>query len=153
MKHITYLFICLLFVLSSCDECELLRTSTNLAGAWDLTETTQILTCESDHSFDTTFIFNDTLSTVCTLKQDGSCFVNFGADTAIVGTWAVNSRKLNVDAKYVHFDLLWSREYTIQKLTSKQLILNNRRDILMRESAHAIPITLLMNETTKFIKQ
>ena len=77
MKRIIYSFSALLLILSSCllsscEEHELSPTSQNLAGSWYLTETTQIITCKSDSSLDTTLIFNDTLNTVYTLKKDGS---------------------------------------------------------------------------------
>ena len=80
MKRIIYSFSGLLLVLttyllSSCEEHELSPTSNNLAGSWSLTETTQIITCKSDSSLDTTLIFNDTLNTVYTLKKDGSWFI------------------------------------------------------------------------------
>jgi hypothetical protein len=78
--------------------------------------------------------------------------MSFNADTTIVGTWTVYDNNLNVDAKYVNLDLLWLRNYTIQKLTSKQLILNNHQEIEIRESADDIPKMLLINETTKFTK-
>ncbi len=157
MKRIIYSFSGLLLVLttyllSSCEEHELSPTSQNLAGSWYLTETTQIITCKSDSSLDTTLIFNDTLNTVYTLKKDGSWLISFNADTTIVGTWTVYDNNLNVDAKYVNLDLLWLRNYTIQKLTSKQLILNNHQEIEIRESADDIPKMLLINETTKFTK-
>lgn len=157
MKRIIYSFSGLLLVLSSCllsscEEYALSPTSKNLAGSWSLTETTQIITCESNPSLDTTLIFNDTLNTVYTLKKDGSWLISFNADTTIVGTWTVYDNNLNVDAKYVNLDLLWLRNYTIQKLTSKQLILNNHQEIEIRESADDIPKMLLINETTKFTK-
>ena len=157
MKRLIYSFSGLLLVLttyllSSCEEHELSPTSQNLAGSWYLTETTQIITCKSDSSLDTTLIFNDTLNTVYTLKKDGSWLISFNADTTIVGTWTVYDNNLNVDAKYVNLDLLWLRNYTIQKLTSKQLILNNHQEIEIRESADDIPKMLLINETTKFTK-
>ena len=157
MKRIIYSFSALLlilsiYLLSSCEEHELSPTSQNLAGSWYLTETTQIITCKSDSSLDTTLIFNDTLNTVYTLKKDGSWLISFNADTTIVGTWTVYDNNLNVDAKYVNLDLLWLRNYTIQKLTSKQLILNNHQEIEIRESADDIPKMLLINETTKFTK-
>ena len=77
MKRIIYSFSALLLILSSCllsscEEWSLSPTSNNLAGSWSLTETTQIITCKSDSSLDTTLIFNDTLNTVYTLKKDGS---------------------------------------------------------------------------------
>ena len=157
MKRIIYSFSALLLVLttyllSSCEEHELSPTSNNLAGYWSLTETTQIITCESNPSLDTTLILNDTINTVYTLKKDGSWLISFNADTTIVGTWTVYDNNLNVDAKYVNLDLLWLRNYTIQKLTSKQLILNNHQEIEIRESADDIPKMLLINETTKFTK-
>ena len=157
MKRIIYSFSGLLLVLttyllSSCEEHELSPTSNNLAGSWSLTETTQIITCESNPSLDTTLILNDTINTVYTLKKDGSWLISFNADTTIVGTWTVYDNNLNVDAKYVNLDLLWLRNYTIQKLTSKQLILNNHQEIEIRESADDIPKMLLINETTKFTK-
>ena len=157
MKRIIYSFSALLLVLttyllSSCEEYELSPTSNNLAGSWSLTETTQIITCESNPSLDTTLILNDTINTVYTLKKDGSWLMSFNADTTIVGTWTVYDNNLNVDAKYVNLDLLWLRNYTIQKLTSKQLILNNHQEIEIRESADDIPKILLINETTKFTK-
>ena len=157
MKRIIYSFSALLLVLSSCllsscEEHELSPTSNNLAGSWSLTETTQIITCESNPSIDTTLILNDTINTVYTLKKDGSWLISFNADTTIVGTWTVYDNNLNVDAKYVNLDLLWLRNYTIQKLTSKQLILNNHQEIEIRESADDIPKMLLINETTKFTK-
>ena len=157
MKRIIYSFSGLLLVLttyllSSCEEHELSPTSNNLAGYWSLTETTQIITCESNPSLDTTLILNDTINTVYTLKKDGSWLISFNADTTIVGTWTVYDNNLNVDAKYVNLDLLWLRNYTIQKLTSKQLILNNHQEIEIRESADDIPKMLLINETTKFTK-
>ena len=157
MKRIIYSFSALLLVLttyllSSCEEYELSPTSNNLAGSWSLTETTQIITCESNPSLDTTLILNDTINTVYTLKKDGSWLMSFNADTTIVGTWTVYDNNLNVDAKYVNLDLLWLRNYTIQKLTSKQLILNNHQEIEIRESADDIPKMLLINETTKFTK-
>ena len=157
MKRLIYSFSGLLLVLttyllSSCEEYELSPTSNNLAGSWSLTETTQIITCESNPSLDTTLILNDTINTVYTLKKDGSWLMSFNADTTIVGTWTVYDNNLNVDAKYVNLDLLWLRNYTIQKLTSKQLILNNHQEIEIRESADDIPKMLLINETTKFTK-
>ena len=157
MKRIIYSFSALLLVLttyllSSCEEYELSPTSNNLAGSWSLTETTQIITCESNPSLDTTLILNDTINTVYTLKKDGSWLMSFNADTTIVGTWTVYDNNLNVDAKYVNLDLSWLRNYTIQKLTSKQLILNNHQEIEIRESADDIPKMLLINETTKFTK-
>lgn len=157
MKRIIYSFSGLLLVLttyllSSCEEHELSPTSQNLAGSWSLIETTQIITCESNPSLDTTLILNDTINTVYTLKKDGSWLMSFNADTTIVGTWTVYDNNLNVDAKYVNLDLLWLRNYTIQKLTSKQLILNNHQEIEIRESADDIPKMLLINETTKFTK-
>ena len=157
MKRIIYSFSGLLLVLttyllSSCEEHELSPTSQNLAGSWSLIETTQIITCESNPSVDTTLILNDTINTVYTLKKDGSWLMSFNADTTIVGTWTVYDNNLNVDAKYVNLDLLWLRNYTIQKLTSKQLILNNHQEIEIRESADDIPKMLLINETTKFTK-
>ena len=157
MKRIIYSFSGLLLVLttyllSSCEEHELSPTSQNLAGSWSLTETTQIITCKSNPSLDTTLILNDTINTVYTLKKDGSWLMSFNADTTIVGTWTVYDNNLNVDAKYVNLDLLWLRNYTIQKLTSKQLILNNHQEIEIRESADDIPKMLLINETTKFTK-
>ena len=157
MKRIIYSFSGLLLVLttyllSSCEEHELSPTSQNLAGSWSLTETTQIITCKSNPSLDTTLILNDTTNTVYTLKKDGSWLMSFNADTTIVGTWTVYDNNLNVDAKYVNLDLLWLRNYTIQKLTSKQLILNNHQEIEIRESADDIPKMLLINETTKFTK-
>ena len=157
MKRIIYSFSGLLLVLttyllSSCEEHELSPTSQNLAGSWSLIETTQIITCESNPSLDTTLILNDTINTVYTLKKDGSWLMSFNADTTIVGTWTVYDNNLNVDAKYVNLDLLWLRNYTIQKLTSKQLILNNHQEIELRESADDIPKMLLINETTKFTK-
>ena len=157
MKRIIYSFSGLLLVLttyllSSCEEHELSPTSQNLAGSWSLIETTQIITCESNPSLDTTLILNDTINTVYTLKKDGSWLISFNADTTIVGTWTVYDNNLNVDAKYVNLDLLWLRNYTIQKLTSKQLILNNHQEIEIRESADDIPKMLLINETTKFTK-
>ena len=158
MKRIIYSFSGLLLVLttyllSSCEEHELSPTSNNLAGSWSLTETTQIITCKSDSSLDTTLIFNDTLNTVYTLKKDGSWLMSFNADTTIVGTWTVYDNNLNVDAKYVNLDLLWLRNYTIQKLTSKQLILNQGREMQLRESANSDPKSVWMNQTTKFTKQ
>ncbi len=157
MKRLIYSFSGLLLVLttyllSSCEEHELSPTSNNLAGSWSLTETTQIITCESNPSLDTTLILNDTINTVYTLKKDGSWLMSFNADTTIVGTWTVYDNNLNVDAKYVNLDLSWLRNYTIQKLTSKQLILNNHQEIEIRESADDIPKMLLINETTKFTK-
>ena len=157
MKRIIYSFSGLLLVLSSCllsscEEWALSPTSKNLAGSWYLTETTQIITCASNPSLDTTLILNDTINTVYTLKKDGSWLMSFNADTTIVGTWTVYDNNLNVDAKYVNLDLLWLRNYTIQKLTSKQLILNNHQEIEIRESADDIPKMLLINETTKFTK-
>ena len=157
MKRIIYSFSGLLLVLttyllSSCEEHELSPTSQNLAGSWSLIETTQIITCESNLSLDTTLILNDTINTVYTLKKDGSWLMSYNADTTIVGTWTVYDNNLNVDAKYVNLDLLWLRNYTIQKLTSKQLILNNHQEIEIRESADDIPKMLLINETTKFTK-
>jgi len=79
MKRIIYSFSGLLLVLttyllSSCEEHELSPTSQNLFS-WSLTETTQIITCESNPSLDTTLILNDTINTVYTLKKDGSWLI------------------------------------------------------------------------------
>ena len=159
MKRIIYSFSGLLLILSSCllsscEEYALSPTSNNLVGSWYLTETTQIITCKSDSSLDTTLIFNDTLNTVYTLKKDGSWFITLDRDTTVMGIWTVNDNTLNLHGIYTKTGAawFWLNEGLIQKLTSKQLILNNHQEIEIRESADDIPKMLLINETTKFTK-
>ena len=160
MKRIIYSFSALLLVLttyllSSCEEWSLSPTSKNLIGSWSLTETTQITTCKSDPSLDTTLIFNNALNTVVyTLRKDGSCFITLDKDTTVMGIWTVDDNTLNLDGTYTKTGAtcFWLNEGFIQKLTSKQLILNQTKEIELRESADNIPKMLLINETTKFTK-
>ena len=161
MKRIIYLFSGLLlilstYLLSSCEEYELSPTSKNLTGSWSLTETTQITTCKSDPSLDTTLIFNNALNTVVyTLKKDGSCFITLDKDTTVMGIWTVNDNTLNLHGIYTKTGAawFWLNEGLIQKLTSKQLILNQGREMQLRESANSDPKSVWMNQTTKFTKQ
>ena len=159
MKCIIYSLSGLLLILSSCllsscEELELSPTSQNLVGSWYLTETTQIITCKSDSSLDTTLIFNDTLNTVYTLKKDGSWFITLDKDTTVMGIWTVNDNTLNLHGIYTKTGAawFWLNEGLIQKLTSKQLILNQGREMQLRESANSDPKSVWMNQTTKFTK-